>query len=58
MVGCALPGETRPHHKSVFDFDEVLPPPCLSLTSSPLQRGMLVAASVFVQIVRDLLRQG
>lgn len=23
MVGCALPGEIRPHHKSVFDFDEV-----------------------------------
>ena len=23
FIGCALPGETRPHHKSVFDFDEV-----------------------------------
>jgi metal-dependent amidase/aminoacylase/carboxypeptidase family protein len=23
FVGAALPGETRPHHKSVFDFDEV-----------------------------------
>eukprot|EP00604_Paraphysomonas_vestita_P004110 CAMPEP_0174823842 /NCGR_PEP_ID=MMETSP1107-20130205/28087_1 /TAXON_ID=36770 /ORGANISM="Paraphysomonas vestita, Strain GFlagA" /LENGTH=307 /DNA_ID=CAMNT_0016048097 /DNA_START=299 /DNA_END=1219 /DNA_ORIENTATION=- len=32
MVGCALPGEIRPHHKSVFDFDE---------------RGILIAASIF-----------
>lgn len=24
MVGCALPGDPRPHHKSVFDFDEVI----------------------------------
>lgn len=40
FVGAALPGETRPHHKSVFDFDE---------------RAMLVAASIFVQIVDDLL---
>lgn len=23
FVGAALPGEMRPHHKSVFDFDEV-----------------------------------
>lgn len=23
FVGGKLPGETRPHHKSVFDFDEV-----------------------------------
>ena len=23
FVGGALPGEARPHHKSVFDFDEV-----------------------------------
>lgn len=23
FVGAALPGELRPHHKSVFDFDEV-----------------------------------
>jgi hypothetical protein len=23
FVGAGLPGETRPHHKSVFDFDEV-----------------------------------
>lgn len=23
FVGAALPGEARPHHKSVFDFDEV-----------------------------------
>ena len=23
FVGAGLPGEARPHHKSVFDFDEV-----------------------------------
>lgn len=23
FVGAALPGDNRPHHKSVFDFDEV-----------------------------------
>ena len=23
FVGAALPGDPRPHHKSVFDFDEV-----------------------------------
>lgn len=23
FVGAALPGESKPHHKSVFDFDEV-----------------------------------
>ena len=40
FVGGALPGELRPHHKSVFDFDE----DCL-----------LVGASVFVQIVRDII---
>lgn len=40
FVGCALPGACRPHHKSVFDFDE---------------RGLLVSSSIFVQIVRDLL---
>jgi len=40
FVGAALPGESRPHHKSVFDFDE---------------RALLVSASVFVQIIRDVL---
>jgi amidohydrolase len=40
FVGAALPGEMRPHHKSVFDFDE---------------RAMLIGASVFVQIIRDKL---
>ncbi|KAJ1432476.1 peptidase, M20D family [Ochromonadaceae sp. CCMP2298] len=40
FVGAALPGETRPHHKSVFDFDE---------------RALMVSASVFIQIIRDLL---
>jgi metal-dependent amidase/aminoacylase/carboxypeptidase family protein len=40
FVGGALPGELRPHHKSVFDVDE----DC-----------MLVGASVFVQLVHDLL---
>lgn len=39
-VGAALPGERRPHHKPVFDFDE---------------DALLVTASIFVQIVRDLL---
>eukprot|EP01039_Chlorochromonas_danica_P002275 gene2275-2490_t len=41
FVGAALPGELKPHHKSVFDFDE---------------RGMLVSASVFVQLIRNKLR--
>lgn len=40
FVGAALPGEQRPHHKSVFDFDE---------------DAMLVGASILVQIVRDML---
>eukprot|EP00756_Hemistasia_phaeocysticola_P043804 Hpha_TRINITY_DN17378_c0_g1::TRINITY_DN17378_c0_g1_i1::g.137882::m.137882 len=35
FVGAALPGETRPHHKSVFDFDE---------------NAMLVSASLFMNI--------
>jgi amidohydrolase len=43
FVGGALPGELRPHHKSVFDIDE----DC-----------MLVGASVFVQLVADLLGPG
>lgn len=33
FVGAALPGELKPHHKSVFDFDEVRCP-CHTLTSS------------------------
>ncbi len=40
FVGAALPGEQRPHHKSVFDFDE---------------NALLVSTSMFVQIIRDLL---
>lgn len=40
FVGGALPGEERPHHKSVFDFDE---------------RAMLVGASIYVQLIRALL---
>ena len=40
FVGGALPGEVRPHHKSVFDFDE---------------EAMLVSASLLVQIIRDTL---
>lgn len=40
FVGAALPGDLRPHHKSVFDFDE---------------DAMLVSASLFIQIIRDLL---
>ena len=41
FVGAALAGQPlRPHHKSVFDFDE---------------DAMLVGASVFVQIIQDLL---
>jgi metal-dependent amidase/aminoacylase/carboxypeptidase family protein len=40
FVGGAQPGDVRPHHKSVFDFDE---------------RAMLVGASVYVQLIRDLL---
>eukprot|EP01038_Epipyxis_sp_PR26KG_P013121 gene13121-17587_t len=41
FVGAALPGETRPHHKSVFDFDE---------------RAILIGASIYVQIIRNLLK--
>jgi amidohydrolase len=40
FVGAALPGEARPHHKSVFDFDE---------------KAMAIAASILVQLVYDLL---
>ena len=40
FVGAALPGEPRPHHKSVFDFDE---------------KAMPIAASILVQLVVDLL---
>jgi amidohydrolase len=40
FVGAALPGECRPHHKSVFDFDE---------------RCMLISASMFVQLIKDIL---
>jgi len=41
FVGAALPGQPlRPHHKSVFDFSE---------------DAMLVGASVFVQLINDLL---
>ena len=40
FVGAGIEGLLRPHHKSVFDFDEA---------------ALGIAASVFVQIVRDLL---
>ena len=40
FVGCALPGELKPHHKSVFDFDE---------------SALLISSSLFVQIIRNLL---
>jgi amidohydrolase len=40
FVGAALPGEPRPHHKSVFDFDE---------------DAMLVGASVLVELVERTL---
>ena len=40
FIGAAKPGESRPHHKSVFDFDE---------------DSMLVGASLFVQLVEDAL---
>lgn len=40
FVGAALPGEPRPHHKSVFDFDE---------------RAMQIGSSVLVQLVHNLL---
>jgi len=39
-VGAQLPGDKKPHHKSNFDFDE---------------SSLLVSASVYVQIIRDLL---
>eukprot|EP01032_Pedospumella_encystans_P016085 gene16085-18366_t len=40
FVGGKMPGDIRPHHKSIFDFDE---------------RALLVSASVFVQLIRDIL---
>ena len=40
FVGAAKVGAIRPHHKSVFDFDE---------------RALLVSASSFVQIIIDEL---
>lgn len=40
FIGGALPGDVRPHHKSVFDFDE---------------DAMLVSASMFLQICDDRL---
>ncbi len=40
FVGCALPGDTRPHHKSVFDFDE---------------DALMVSASCFLGIVEHYL---
>lgn len=40
FVGAALPGEARPHHKSVFDFDE---------------RALLISASSFVSIIDHIL---
>jgi amidohydrolase len=42
FVGAGLPGDVRPHHKSVFDFDE---------------DAMLVSCSILVQIVRETLQQ-
>jgi len=41
FVGAALPGVGRPHHKSVFDFDE---------------RAMYIGASILVQLIRDKLQ--
>ena len=40
FVGGAREGPIRPHHKSVFDFDE---------------RAMLVSAATFVQLIVDQL---
>jgi amidohydrolase len=42
FVGAALPGELRPHHKSVFDFDEA---------------ALDVSAAVFVGLADLLLRK-
>ena len=43
FVGAALPGEPRPHHKSVFDFDE---------------DALLVSAAMFLGIVERYLGAG
>jgi len=40
FVGAALPGDPRPHHKSVFDIDE---------------NSLLISASLLVKIVREKL---
>jgi metal-dependent amidase/aminoacylase/carboxypeptidase family protein len=42
FVGAALPGDVRPHHKSVFDFDE---------------DALLLSASLLVGVARRLLRR-
>lgn len=70
FVGAALPGEARPHHKSVFDFDEVgicaprtsWSASCASSNTAHLlrvsfvpQRALFVGASIFVQIIRNEL---
>lgn len=40
FVGAGLPGEIRPHHKSVFDFDE---------------KALLISSSMYVMIARSKL---
>jgi len=65
FVGAALPGPQRPHHKSVFDFDEgvvwwaercVAPRACQpALRPPPSAEAILVGASIFLNIVDDLL---
>lgn len=40
FIGAGLPGDLRPHHKSVFDFDEA---------------AILIGASVLVNIAREVL---
>ena len=40
FVGAAHQGDIRPHHKSIFDFDE---------------RALLVSASTFITLIRDML---
>ena len=41
FVGAKLVGDVRPHHKSVFDFDE---------------RAMMISASTFIHIIRNKLK--
>ena len=60
FVGAALEGDLRPHHKSTFDFDEVLftelnPSILAFFFFYSFQRALFISASMFIRIVKDVL---